>query len=63
MVTDLARGQAVRCERSEVEDDGALPGLGDVDYKCLVGPGQGFPVVLVGSDSTSVMSLYSYGGP
>jgi hypothetical protein len=63
VVTEFARGQAVRCERSEVEDDGTLPGLGDVDYECLVGPGQGFPVVLVGSDSTRVTSMYPYGGP
>jgi hypothetical protein len=37
VVTEFARGQAVRCARSEVEDDGTLPGLGDVDYECLVG--------------------------
>ena len=63
VITRFARGQAVRCERSEVEDDGTLPGLGDVDYECLVGPGQGFPIVLVGSNRSRVTSMYPYGGP
>ncbi|MGZ8475856.1 MAG: hypothetical protein ACXWWQ_06485 [Candidatus Limnocylindria bacterium] len=30
-------GSRVRCERSEQEGDGSLPGLGEVDYECRVG--------------------------
>jgi hypothetical protein len=59
----FGHGQLVRCERSEQTDDGSLPGLGDVDYDCRVGPGQGFPRVFVGSNSQHVTSIYSYGGP
>jgi hypothetical protein len=60
---EFPRGQTVRCSRSEVSHDPSLPGLGDVDYECLVGPGEGFPHVLVGSDGDRVTSLYPYGGP
>ena len=56
-------GSPVHCERSDIEDDGSLPGLGEVDYECRVGEGEGFPRVLVGSSSTRITSMYSYGGP
>ena len=64
VVAEFARnGSRVRCERSDSGDDGTLPGLGEVDYDCRVGEGEGFPRVLVGSNGTRVTSMYSYGGP